>query len=246
MTAGAPFISFVIPVYNEGENIIAQLQALQRASDLHSHEVIIVYDQETDNTLPVLEQIDPMIPSLRVIKNNYGHGARNALRTGFASARGVGVCVTMADLSDDLRLLPTMEALLGEGVDLVSPSRYMPGGQQIGGPWLKRTLSSLAGRSLFMLAGLPTHDPTNNFKLYRTSMLRDLALEQNGGFEIALEITVKAHRAGYRIEELPATWKDRPAGRSNFRLWRWLPRYIKWYLVCLLAGRPGKASSGRK
>lgn len=238
-----PVLSFLIPVYNEGENITAQLHALKSATDLGAHEIIVVYDLETDSTLPVLRRLAPSFPNLRVIKNAYGRGPRQALRAGFDSARGEGICVTMADLSDDLRLLPRMEALFHEGADVVSPSRYMAGGRQIGGPWLKKTLSSLAGRSLYHLAGLPTHDPTNNFKLYRTSMLRRIDIAPAGGFDLALEITVKAWRAGYRVIELPATWHDRTAGQSRFRLLDWLPSYLRWYLLAFLPGRSRRPSA---
>ncbi len=100
--------------------------------------------------------------------------------------------------------------------------------------YVKRLLSRWAGLSLHRLRGLPTRDPTNNFKLYRTAMLRALPLDAEGGFDVALELTVKAWRAGYRIVELPATWHDRTAGRSRFRLARWLPRYLRWYLLALL------------
>ncbi len=233
----APKLSFVVPVYNEGENITALMSSLRDATDLDSHELIVVYDRDGDTTLPVLAKLAPGYPTLRVVKNEYGGGARQAVRTGFASALGKGVCVVMADLSDDLQLLPRMEALLDQGFDLVVPSRYMPGGHQIGGPWLKKTLSGLAGRSLRYLARLPTHDPTNNFKLYRTSMLRAIEIEPQGGFELALEITVKVWRRGYRITELPATWNDRTEGSSRFRLLSWLPTYLKWYALAFAPGR---------
>jgi glycosyltransferase involved in cell wall biosynthesis len=235
--APAPRLSFVVPVYEEGENIGSLLDALGEATDLRAHELLVVYDRDSDSTLPVLDLLKPLYPTLRTVRNAYGGGARKALLTGFAQARGEGVCVVMADLSDDLALLPRMEALLAEGFDLICPSRYMPGGRQVGGPWLKGLLSRWAGVSLHFLAGLPTRDPTNNFKLYRTSMIRRVTVETEGGFEVALEATVKAWRAGYRVTELPAEWRDRTAGRSQFRLWRWLPRYLRWYLLALLPGR---------
>jgi dolichol-phosphate mannosyltransferase len=81
--------------------------------------------------------------------------------------------------------------------------------------------------------GLPSHDATNSFRLYRTRCLRSLELRSAGGFEINLEIIVKALRSGWRITEVPTRWTDRVAGRSNFKLLRWLPRYLKWYLYAL-------------
>jgi hypothetical protein len=80
------------------------------------------------------------------------------------------------------------------------------------------------------LRGIPTHDSTNAFKLYDRKMLEELTIESQGGFELGLEITVKAFLAGYRIAEVPATWRDRAHGQSRFRLWAWMPHYLKWYL----------------
>lgn len=192
-------------------------------------ELLIVYDDDTDSTLPVVRSMTPM-PGLecRLIQNTLGRGPANALKTGFAAARGDALIVMMADRSDDLRALLPMLALFDQGYDLVSGSRYMAGGEQIGGPWLKGKLSRIAGLSL-NLVGLPTHDPTNSFKLYRTSRLRELLIEGGGGFEINLEIMAKALRARWRIGEVPSRWIDRTTGSSNFKLWRWLPRYLKWY-----------------
>jgi hypothetical protein len=126
-----------------------------------------------------------------------------------------------------------MLAKIDEGFDIVAASRYMPGGDQIGGPPFKTFLSRLAGRSLYVLAGIPTRDPTSAFKMYRRSMLEKLQIESDRGFEISLEIVVKAHLAGYRITEVPTVWRDREEGESNFKLMRWLPRYLRWYGLAL-------------
>ena len=70
-------------------------------------------------------------------------------------------------------------------------------------------------------------------------MLDRLTLESDAGFELALEITVKAFLAGYRISEVPTTWRDRVEGTSNFKLARWLPRYLRWYGLALRKGWTG-------
>jgi glycosyltransferase involved in cell wall biosynthesis len=221
-------LSIVIPVRNEAENIRTTLKALSEAVRVPA-EVLIVYDHENDPTLPVVRSLTPP-PTMeyRLIRNTLGNGPANALKAGFAAAKGEALVVTMADLSDDLPALATMLDRFSEGYDLVSGSRYMRGGEQVGGPWLKGKLSNFAGVSLHLL-GLPTHDPTNSYKLYRTERLRQLSLQSRNGFEINLEIVVKAWRAGWRITEVPARWVDRVAGRSKFKLWRWLPRYLRWY-----------------
>jgi hypothetical protein len=137
----------------------------------------------------------------------------------------------MADLSDDLGQVSKMLELYRRGSHIVVGSRYMRGGRLIGGPWFKQLLSRLSGLSLCWLRGMPTHDATNAFKIYDRAMLDAICIESKGGFELSLEITVKAFLAGYTISETPSTWRDRTAGKSRFKLWNWLPHYLKWYLM---------------
>ena len=111
----------------------------------------------------------------------------------------------------------------------------MKGGRLIGGPWFKQFLSRLSGLTLCWLRGIPTHDATNAFKIYDRAMLGTIQIESKGGFELSLEITVKAFLAGYRITETPSTWRDRTAGTSRFKLWKWLPHYLKWYFMAFQA-----------
>jgi hypothetical protein len=105
----------------------------------------------------------------------------------------------------------------------------MNGGSQKGGPKFKGFLSRMAGCSLRWLTGIPTHDITNSFKMYRKSVIDTIEIESDGGFEIGMELTVKAFVAGYKIAEIPSSWQDRTAGESRFRLWKWLPKYLRWY-----------------
>ena len=86
--------------------------------------------------------------------------------------------------------------------------------------------------------GFRTHDPTNNFKLYSGTLLESVTIESTGGFELALELTVKAHLAGLRVAEVPTPWRDRTAGQSRFQLWQWLPHYLQWYRQAMLARIP--------
>jgi dolichol-phosphate mannosyltransferase len=231
-------LSLVVPVYNEGENIGRFLDEMA-AKVKTPFEALFVYDFDEDNTLPVLDQARKMLP-IRAVKNRLGGGVLNALKTGFSAAKGRFVVVTMADCSDDLADVDRLVARAREGYDLVAASRYVGGGKQVGGPRLKRALSRLAGLSLHYLSGIPIRDATNNFRLYRREVLQGLVIESQGGFELALELAVKAYGAGFRVTEIPSIWKDRTAGKSRFRLGRWLPRYLRWYLYGL--GRPSRSA----
>jgi glycosyltransferase involved in cell wall biosynthesis len=228
-------LSIVVPVYREGENARATLETLATHAPA-PHEILVVHDEANDPTVPVVDDLRQRFPAIRAVHNTLGRGPALAMRAGFAAARGEAVLVTMADASDDVADIARMLAKLEAGADVVAASRYMPGGQQVGGPPLKNFLSRNAGRSLNWLAGLPTSDPTSAFKLYRRSMLERLPIESDVGFELALEITVKAHLAGFRVAEVPTIWRDRVEGQSNFKLLRWLPRYLRWYGLAMRRG----------
>jgi glycosyltransferase involved in cell wall biosynthesis len=223
--------SIVIPVYNEAENICAVLTSLSKALADEPHEILVVYDFDEDTTLEAVRSMPDCPSSVRLVKNDFGTGVINALKKGFAAADGDAVVTMMADQSDNPQDIPAMLEKCRSGAAVVAGSRYMKGGKQIGGPALKRFLSRAAGLSLYYLAGLKTHDATSNFRAYRTDFLRSTTVESKQGFEVALELTVKAHNAGLRIDEVPTVWQDRTAGESRFRLLKWLPAYLRWYFA---------------
>jgi len=224
-----PVLSIVMPVYNEGENITRVLENLLAEVGGDAVEVLVVYDFDEDNTVPVVERLQGRFPQIRLQRNDIGRGVLNALRKGFQVARAPYVLVMMADGSDEPQVIRTMLRRAQDGADVVAGSRYMRGGGQEGGPLLKRTMSRIAGLSLHWVAGLPVHDATSNFRLYSRRLLDAATIESSAGFELAIELTVKAHRLGMKLAEVPTTWHDRTAGQSRFRLWNWLPHYLHWY-----------------
>jgi glycosyltransferase involved in cell wall biosynthesis len=223
-------ISVVLPVYNESESIGPCLRGLAAALASEDHEILVCYDTEEDTTLAAIAAMSDRSAHVRLVRNTLGRGALNAIRTGFQAARGDVVVTSMADLSDPPAVILEMARAIRSGADVVSGSRYMRGGSQQGGPLLKRTLSRIAGVSLHWIAGMGTSDATSNFRGYSRAFLDTVTIESRGGFEIALELTVKAHLAGKVVTETPSSWVDRSAGKSNFRLWRWMPSYLRWYL----------------
>ena len=241
MSASLPVeVDFVMPVYNEGAQIGRALEEIYAQVAL-SKRVLIVYDFDEDNTVPVVRALAPRFPGVELVKNTIGRGVLNAVRSGIAATTAEVVVITMADLSDDLATVPRMVTLIrDEGYDIVCASRYMKGGRQLGGPWLKKLLSRTAGVSLYWLAGLPTHDATNAFRAYRRQALLETPIESKAGFEYSLEITAKAYARGCRITEVPTTWRDRSAGKSRFKLAAWLPHYLRWYWY-VLTHRPRKS-----
>ncbi len=225
-------LTIVVPVYDEQATIAETLSELREKVTI-PHRVLVVYDFEEDPTVPVVRELMPAFPNVELVLNNRGRGVLNAIKKGFSFCTHGAVLVVMADLSDDLAKVPEMHRLLCEGYDLVAGSRYSPGGAQHGGGLIKSGLSRLAGRSLAALTSLPTRDATNAFRMYRTSFLQRIEIESRGGFELSIELTVKAWAYGFRVTEVPAVWRDRTEGESKFLLRAWLPHYLHWYMAAL-------------
>ena len=228
MTTEAPKVSVVVPAYNEGEHITPVLDRIFESVRLQC-EVLIVVDSEDDTTVPVVADYASKEPRLRCIVNTYGRGPANAIRFGIDAAAAPVAVVTMADGCDDPRQIDDLARLVDRGVAVASASRYMPGGQQVGGPWRKGKLSRMAGRSLALFARIGTRDATNSFKAYSTEFVRSVGIDSRAGFEIGIELTAKARRMRLAVAEIPTIWLDRQAGMSNFKVAQWIPAYLRWY-----------------
>ena len=223
-----PRVSVVVPAYHEGEQILPVLDRLFESVHLQC-EVLVVVDDEQDTTVPVVAEYSLKEPRIRCLVYTYGPGPANAVRFGIDAAAAPVTVVTMADGCDDPRQIDDLARLVDRGVAVAAASRYMPGGQQVGGPVLKGMLSMVAGRSLRVLAHTGTRDATNSFKAYSTTFVREVGIDSRHGFEIGIELTAKAKRMGLPVAEIPTIWLDRQAGVSNFKVASWIPRYLRWY-----------------
>lgn len=223
-----PRVSIVVPVYNEGDEITVFLDRVVESVTL-PFELLAVYDTPEDTTAPALEKYAAEVPEVRPTLNTYGRGPANAIRYGIDHARADVVVVTMADGSDDPRQIDELTRLVERGVVVAAASRYMPGGQQVGGPFLKSLLSRLAGLTLYWFARVGTRDATNSFKAYDRHFVREVGIDSRAGFEIGLELVAKARRRRLPVAEIPTIWLERQTGVSNFKLAAWIPRYLRWY-----------------
>jgi dolichol-phosphate mannosyltransferase len=229
MTYQGPRVTVVIPAYNEGPDIVPVLDRLIEAVTLPC-EVLVVVDFPEDTTIAALEPYaGRQQPAIRAVVNDYGRGPAHAIRYGIHQAVAPVVVVTMADGCDDPRQIDELTRLVERGVVVAAASRYMPGGQQVGGPMLKSLLSRNAGRSLHWFARVGTRDATNSFKAYDRDFVERVGIESRDGFEIGLELTAKARRLRLPVAEIPTIWLDRQAGVSNFKIAQWLPKYLRWY-----------------
>ncbi len=228
MDPAAPRVSIVVTVYNEGDAITECLDRIFEAVRLPC-EVLVVYDAVDDSTAHPTELYAEHDKRVKPTLNTYGRGPAFAIRYGIDHATAPVVVVTMADGCDDPSQIDPLTKLIERGVVVAAASRYMRGGQQVGGPWFKSTLSRLAGRTLGVFGRVGTNDATNSFKAYSTDFVRRVGIESDAGFEVGLELVAKARRYRQPVAEIPTIWLDRTFGVSNFKMAKWLPKYLRWY-----------------
>lgn len=222
-----PELDIVIPVYNEGASIGPVLDSL-RTHLRTPFRVLICYDRDDDDTLPALAPFEAAGMEIARVKNR-GRGAFGAVVTGFASSRAPAVLVFPADDDYNAPRLDAMVAKFREGCDIVCASRFIPGGRMVGCPWLKAAIVRGSAFALHHLAGVPTRDSSNGFRLFSQRVLQSLSIESTEGFTYSIELLLKCHRLGWRIGEVPVEWHERRTGQSRFKVLRWLPAYFEWF-----------------
>lgn len=221
-------LDIIIPVYNEGRNIIGILEALRRSVNT-PFRVLICYDHEEDNTLEALKAYRKA-PFEILLVQNPGRGVHGAIMTGFRASAAPAVLVFPADDTYNAGIFDRMFQQFREGCEIVVASRFIAGGCMKGCPLLKAALVRLAAFTLYFFARLPAHDATNGFRLFSRRVLDQVAIESSQGFAYSIELLVKCHRLGWKIGEVPALWFQRAHGKSRFRVIRWFPGYLRWYL----------------
>jgi dolichol-phosphate mannosyltransferase len=223
----APELDIVIPVYNEGRNIVATLAALKRSVTTPAR-VLICYDHAEDDTLPAIRANAQAGLAVEFVRNR-GRGAHAAVMTGFAASTAPFVLMYPADDDTNAAMLDRMVALARAGCDIVCASRFMPGGAMVGCPLLKAALVRSANFTLRHVARLPTTDASNGFRMFSRRVVERIPVESEAGFCYSIELLVKAHRLGWRIAEVPVRWFERRHGASRFQVIKWLPAYLRWY-----------------
>ncbi len=223
-------LDIVIPVFNEGRNIVRTLSAL--ASSLRTPtRVLICYDHPDDDTLPAIRDNPQAYAGLAVeLVRNPGRGAHAAVMAGFAASAAPYVMMYPADDDYNAQKLDAMVACARAGCDIVCASRFMPGGSMVGCPPLKAALVRAGNFTLRHLARLPTTDASNGFRLFSHRAIERIQIESREGFCYSIELLVKAHRLGWKVADVPVDWFERQHGQSRFQVLKWLPDYLRLYV----------------
>ena len=232
-------ITVITPTYNEAENLPNLVTTLLTLPlDLY---VLIVDDNSPDGTGQIADDLAAVYPSRVDVLHRPGKmGLRSAYLNGFqkALAGSAQAVVQMdADFSHDPSALVSMANLL-ESSDVVLGSRYTPGGSvDKHWPFWRKRLSAFGNYYARTILGLPLHDVTTGYRMWRRETLAHMPLEriQSNGYVFLVEMAYLAHSLEYKIGESPIYFEDRRRGESKmsfriqmeaaFRIWQVLWQY---------------------
>jgi glycosyltransferase involved in cell wall biosynthesis len=213
-----PWLSIVIPAYNEAESLPVLMVQIQDVLRKHNYtaEIIFVNDGSTDGTDEVLEQLASEQSSdniqVHVIHFRRNQGKAAGLMVGFAEARGEFVITMDADLQDDPQEIPKLlDALETENADLVSGWKYPRKD-----PLEKRAFSFVFNRVTALFTGVKLHDMNCGFKAYRAEVVKELHLYG----DLHRYIPILCAQAGYRVGEVKVKHHPRRFGVSKYGLKR--------------------------
>jgi SAM-dependent methyltransferase len=221
-------VSFVVPCHNEEMNVPRLVQSLLGCYGPYVHEIVIVNDNSTDRTAEVTRKIAAREPRVKLVDRRPPNGVGRALRDGYAAATGRFILSMDCDF---LQILPEFRDLfdaVAAGHDGAIGSRFTHESVMINYPFFK----ILCNRAFHLLARavmpVRARDISNNLKLYRSEILKDLQIEQDH-FAANVETGLKPLLAGYDIVEVPVSWINRTLdmGKSSFRIAGVAPNYFR-------------------
>lgn len=212
--SGAPFLSLVIPAYNEAQRLEASLRALREhlAGTNVSHEVVLVVEQSTDGTLELARRLTAGQAAFRVIGNETQLGKGHAVRTGMLAAQGEITFFMDADLSTPLTEItaflayfdahPEIDVLVGNRAH--AQSRILKK-QSI----VRRKMGQTFNAVLRAIVGIRIADTQCGFKAFRRASREAIFSRQKlDGFAFDVEVLLLADKLGYRVADLPVQWKN--------------------------------------
>ena len=215
MTLGR--VVMVVPTYNEAENIAWIVSRVRVA--LPDADVLVVDDGSPDGTGRIADELAAEDPQVSVVHRSAKEGLGAAYLHGFRVAleRGYDVIGEMdADGSHQPEQLPRLLAAL-EDADLVLGSRWVPGGSVVNWPWTREALSRGGNLYTRLLLGIPVHDATGGFRLFRRTTLEKIDLQsvRSVGYCFQADLAWRTVEAGLRVREVPIDFIERIRGESK-------------------------------
>lgn len=232
-------ISVVVPARNEAENLARLVPGLKDALGADLHEIVAVNAQSTDNTKQVGRELEKKYSYFRLIDAPSGVG--NCLRAGYKAATGDWILSIDCDFLRNMEHFPLLVHKAREGYDMVTGSRYIPGGKLIGYPPFKKFANRLFHGVVCTLLNIPSKDLTNNFKLMRKEIAHAIpSVEPH--FAVNAETGIYPSLLGYKVGEVPVPWIQRDFGGSKFSTIKLSGSYARVFVRAFWLKATGKLS----
>ena len=225
-------IDIIIPVYNEGENIVKLLKEIEKKVS-YNFKILICYDNENDSTLNYLKNKNIINNEILYIKNP-DQGPNSAIIEGINKSSEDIILVYMADDFENVHLINDMANLIKNGNHLVIPSRFVEGGKMLGAKRMKKAVTVIGSYLIYYIARIPFRDCTNAFKMFSRVLKNTIKLKSRTGFTFALEMVVKSYIQNLKIIEIPSSWIEVENRKSNFKVLKWLPNYLYWLFFAII------------
>ncbi len=224
-------LEIVIPVFNEGDKVLKLMELFQN-NIKNNFRVLFCYDLDDDNIFQYKDKFEKFNFEIQFIKNP-SRGPCSAIKEGFKSGNSDCVIVYPADDFINFNIIDEMYNKFMNGSHIVAASRFVKGGSMKGCPLIKSILVRTASFTLYYFSSIPIKDASNGFRLFSRQLLSEVSIESKVGFAYSLELLAKCNRLKYKISEIPAQWEERSEGSSRFKVFKWLPQYLKWYIYGL-------------
>lgn len=212
-------VSFVVPCYNEEATIPGLVKALTQSYNDYIHEIVLVDDNSKDNTYAVASAMKEIDPRVKVVKRTPPGGVGRALRDGYKAATGQYIMSLDADFIQVIPELRDMFDAVADGYEGAIGSRFSHDSVMWNYPFIKLLCNRSFHLLMNILLNLRVRDISNNLKIYRADILKNLDLEQDG-FAANVETGLKPVLRGYKVKEVPISWINRTIdmGSSSFAI----------------------------
>ena len=224
-------LSIILPVYNEKESLSLMIKILNSTLEFEN-EIIIVYDSEQDNSIPIAKKLQSQFKNILLVHNTLGKGVKYALKAGINKSKFENILITAVDeIFPIISIDKMLNMIVKENYDFVSGTRYKNGGKRLGGSLVGHFLSISANKSFSLLTNFPLSDLTTGIKMFKKDFFQKVEISSNPiGWVFAFELSIRAYIMNLKIGEVPLISVDRLfGGESTFRLGKWVKEYLKCY-----------------
>jgi dolichol-phosphate mannosyltransferase len=233
----------ILPTYDEARTIRDVIGGVLRHPGA---DVLVVDDSSPDGTAAIVRELGAGEPRIRLVERPAKSGLGSAYLEGFRTAleEGYDLIVEMdSDLSHDPMQLGSLLEAARADRDLVVGSRYVPGGSVSNWSATRVALSKAGNGYARVMLGLPLHDATSGYRVYRAPLLGELVGEpfHSDGYGFQIELVMRSWLGGWNLGEVPITFREREHGHSKISrriVFEALWLVTLWGLSLRVRGRP--------